>query len=136
MKIASVSDYREAARLRLPRFLFEYIDGGSYSEQTLRENVDDLKSLSLRQRVMHDVSKVDLSTTMLGQAVTMPVALAPIGLAGLYARRGDACVLTRPSFDALASVLAIALDVALEHHLSIGVRPRPQRTYLVDPGSW
>ena len=89
MRLADVGDYRLAAKRRLPDFLFEYIDGGSYSEKTLRENVDALQALSLRQRVMHDVSEVDLSTTMLDQAVSMPVALAPIGLAGLYARRGE-----------------------------------------------
>jgi L-lactate dehydrogenase (cytochrome) len=89
MRLADVGDYRLAARRRLPRFLFEYIDGGSYSEKTLRENVEDLQALSLRQRVMHDVADIDLSTTMLGRPVSMPVALAPIGLAGLYARRGE-----------------------------------------------
>lgn len=89
MRLADVGDYRLAARRRLPRFLFEYIDGGSYSEKTLRENVEHLQALSLRQRVMHDVADIDLSTTMLGRPVSMPVALAPIGLAGLYARRGE-----------------------------------------------
>ena len=88
-RLADVGDYRLAARRRLPDFLFEYIDGGAYSEQTMRENEADLQALSVRQRVMHDVSEVDLSTTMLGRPVSMPVALAPIGLAGLYARRGE-----------------------------------------------
>lgn len=89
MRLADVSDYRLAAQRRLPKFLFEYVDGGSYSETTLGQNVDDLNALSVRQRVMHDVSSVDLSTTMLGRPVSMPIALAPIGLAGLYARRGE-----------------------------------------------
>lgn len=89
MTPASIDDYRELARRRLPSFLFEYIDGGSYDEVTLAANVADLRRLKLRQRVMVDVSDVDLSTTMLGQEVSFPVALAPIGLAGLYARRGE-----------------------------------------------
>ena len=89
MRIADVGDFRLAARRRLPRFLFEYVDGGSYAEQTLRANVADLQALTVRQRVMTDVSKVDLGARMLGRAVSMPVALAPIGLAGLYARRGE-----------------------------------------------
>jgi L-lactate dehydrogenase (cytochrome) len=89
MHIANVDDFRLAAKKRLPDFLFEYIDGGSYAEQTLRANVDDLQALTVRQRVMHDVADVDLSTEMLGRKVSMPVALAPIGLAGLYARRGE-----------------------------------------------
>ena len=89
MKAASASDYREMARRRLPHFLFEYIDGGSYDEVTLAANRTDLKQVTLRQRVLRDVSKIDLSTTLFGQKMNMPVALAPIGLAGLTARRGE-----------------------------------------------
>ena len=89
MKAASVNDYRELARRRLPRFLFEYIDGGSYDEVTLRRNVADLESIALRQRVLRDVSAVDLTVELFGQRLAMPVALAPVGLAGLNARRGE-----------------------------------------------
>ncbi|WP_291835843.1 FMN-dependent L-lactate dehydrogenase LldD [Brevundimonas sp.] len=89
MKAASIGDYRELARRRLPRFLFEYIDGGSYSETTLRRNVSDLQDIALRQRVLRDVSNIDLSTTLFGQKSALPVALAPIGLAGMNARRGE-----------------------------------------------
>lgn len=89
MIAADVNDYGYLARRRLPRFLFDYIDGGSYSESTLRANVADFEKLRLRQRVMRDVSDIDLSTELLGQPAAMPVALAPIGLAGLYARRGE-----------------------------------------------
>ena len=89
MTPASVGDFREAARRRLPRFLFEYIDGGSYAEVTLRNNVEDLAAIALRQRVLRDVSKLDLSTELFGQQLALPVALAPIGLAGLNARRGE-----------------------------------------------
>ena len=89
MKAASISDYRELARRRLPRFLFEYIDGGSYAEMTLGRNVSDLRDVALRQRVLRDVSDIDLSTTLFGQQVSLPVALAPVGLAGMNARRGE-----------------------------------------------
>ncbi len=89
MKPASIGDYREAARRRLPHFLFEYFDGGSYTERTLRANIDDLQDISLRQRVLNDVSAIDLSTTLFGQDLSMPVALGPIGLAGMAARRGE-----------------------------------------------
>jgi L-lactate dehydrogenase (cytochrome) len=89
MKAASIGDYRELARRRLPRFLFEYIDGGSYSETTLRRNVADLQDIALRQRVLRDVSNIDLSATLFGQKSALPVALAPIGLAGMNARRGE-----------------------------------------------
>jgi L-lactate dehydrogenase (cytochrome) len=89
MIVASVHDFREAARRRLPRFLFEYIDGGSYAEVTLRRNVEDLSEIALRQRVLRDVSNLDLTTELFGQKLALPVALAPIGLAGLNARRGE-----------------------------------------------
>jgi L-lactate dehydrogenase (cytochrome) len=69
--------------------LFDYIDGGAYAEQTLVANVADLASVRLRQRVLKDVSALSLSTTIFGQTLSMPVALAPVGLAGLYARRGE-----------------------------------------------
>ena len=88
-KAASALDYRELARRRLPRFLFEYIDGGSYAEATLRRNVDDLADIALRQRVLTDVSTLDLTTELFGRRQALPVALAPIGLAGMNARRGE-----------------------------------------------
>lgn len=89
MKPVAVTDYRNAARARLPKFLFEYIDGGSYSEATLRRNESDLQDIILRQRVLRDVSAIDLTTTLHRQTLAMPVILGPIGLAGMNARRGE-----------------------------------------------
>lgn len=89
MKAVCVQDYRELARRRLPHFLFEYIDGGSYAEVTLRRNVADLEAINLRQRIMRDVSQARLDTTILGQQLAMPVILGPVGLAGMNARRGE-----------------------------------------------
>jgi L-lactate dehydrogenase (cytochrome) len=86
---ASISDYRALARARLPHFLFEYLDGGSYDEVTLRRNVEDLQSVALKQRVLRDVSSIDLSTELFGKRWAMPVGLGPVGLSGLYARRGE-----------------------------------------------
>jgi L-lactate dehydrogenase (cytochrome) len=86
---ASVSDYRAVAKARLPHFLFEYLDGGSYDEATLRRNVEDLRGVALRQRVLRDVSAIDLSAELFGKRWAMPVGLGPVGLAGLYARRGE-----------------------------------------------
>jgi L-lactate dehydrogenase (cytochrome) len=86
---ASVTDYRELARRRLPRLLFDYIDGGSYAEATLRRNVEDFEDLALRQRVLRDVSEISLATDLFGQPFSMPVMLAPVGMAGMYARRGE-----------------------------------------------
>ncbi len=86
---ASVGDYRALAKARLPHFLFEYLDGGSYDEVTLGRNVADLQEVALKQRVLRDVSAIDLSTELFGQRWEMPVGLGPVGLSGLYARRGE-----------------------------------------------
>jgi L-lactate dehydrogenase (cytochrome) len=88
-KAASVSDYRALAKARLPHFLFEYLDGGSYNEVTLRRNVEDLRDVALRQRVLRDVSSIDLTAELFGKRWAMPVGLGPVGLSGLYARRGE-----------------------------------------------
>lgn len=89
MIIASANDYREGARQRLPRFLFDYIDGGAYSEYTLGRNVSDLSDIALRQRVLKDMSQLDLSTEIFGEKLSMPLALSPVGLTGMYAKRGE-----------------------------------------------
>ena len=88
-RAANAADYRALAKARLPHFLFEYLDGGSYDEVTLRRNVDDLRSVVLRQRVLRDVSDIDLRTSLFGHEWAMPVGLGPVGLSGLYARRGE-----------------------------------------------
>lgn len=89
MIISSPLDFREAARRRLPRFLFDYIDGGSFSETTVSRNIEELSSVRLRQSVLRDVSNITLQTKLFGQNVAMPVALGPVGLSGMYARRGE-----------------------------------------------
>jgi L-lactate dehydrogenase (cytochrome) len=86
---ASVSDYRTLAAARLPRMLFDYIDGGSGDERTLAANRADFYKLLLRQRVMRDVSSVDTSTRIFGEVAALPVILGPVGLAGMMARRGE-----------------------------------------------
>src|SRR6185437_9155235 len=88
MAIACVTDFRREAERRLPRFLFDYIDGGAYAEVTLRRNVADLADIALRQRV--DVSKVDLTTRLFGCDLALPFGLGPVGMSGMYARRGEA----------------------------------------------
>ncbi|WP_419710920.1 FMN-dependent L-lactate dehydrogenase LldD [Pseudomonas sp. NFX224] len=89
MIISSASDYREAARRKLPRFLFDYIDGGAYAEHTLRANSADLSGISLRQRILKNVETLSLETTLFDQPLAMPIILAPVGLTGMFARRGE-----------------------------------------------
>jgi L-lactate dehydrogenase (cytochrome) len=89
MVINSIEDLRVLARRRLPRALFDYIDRGSYDELTWRRNRDDLRAIALRQRVMVDVSRLDTSTTVLGDRWAFPLAIAPTGLTGLFHREGE-----------------------------------------------
>jgi len=89
MIISSSADYRAAAEKSLPPFLFHYIDGGAYAEQTLKRNVDDLAAVALRQRVLKDMSELDTSIELFGERLSIPVALSPVGLTGMYRRRGE-----------------------------------------------
>jgi L-lactate dehydrogenase (cytochrome) len=85
----TAGDYRRLARRRLPHFLFDYIDGGAGDERTMAANQADFDRVCLQQRVLHDVSQMDTASVMSGQHVSMPLALAPLGLAGMMARRGE-----------------------------------------------
>ncbi|MDC7684195.1 FMN-dependent L-lactate dehydrogenase LldD [Asticcacaulis sp. BYS171W] len=89
MIISASTDYREAARRKLPPFLFHYIDGGAYAEHTLKRNVEDLSDVALRQRILKDVASLSLETELFGEKLAMPTVLAPVGLTGMYARRGE-----------------------------------------------
>ncbi|KPL99983.1 MULTISPECIES: FMN-dependent L-lactate dehydrogenase LldD [Vibrio] len=89
MIISASTDYRAAAKAKLPPFLFHYIDGGSYGEHTLRRNTADLAEIALKQRVLNDMSDLNLETELFGEKLAMPIALAPVGLTGMYARRGE-----------------------------------------------
>lgn len=114
MIISSATDFREAARRKLPPFLFHYLDGGAGAEQTLRANVDSLQSVTLRQRVLKGSSELDLSTQWFGTTHGMPIALAPVGLTGMYARRGEvqaaraACAHNIPFIQSTVSVCPLA----------------------------
>src|SRR3954464_7635144 len=86
---ATASDYRELARRRIPRQLFDYVDGGAYDEVTIRANVSDLQKVLLRQVVMRDVSVREPAVEVLAQRLALPVILAPVGLAGMLAPRAE-----------------------------------------------
>ncbi|MEM8498241.1 MAG: L-lactate dehydrogenase [Pseudomonadota bacterium] len=85
----STGDYRRRAKRRLPRFLFDYIDGAANAEFTKGKNTADFNHWRLRQRVMRDVDSISTRTQLMGQHCSMPLALAPIGMAGMMARRGE-----------------------------------------------
>ena len=122
MIISSATDFREAARRRLPPFLFHYLDGGAGAEQTLRANVDDLQTVKLRQRVLRGAEQLDLGVDLFGERYGLPIALAPIGLAGMYARRGEvqavraACRANIPFIQSTVSVCPLAEVAAQASH--------------------
>jgi L-lactate dehydrogenase (cytochrome) len=87
--MAHVEDMRKAARRRLPRALFDYLEGGSFEQQTLAANRRDFESLLLRQKVLVDVGKRNLSVDLLGSKLKAPLILAPVGLCGLMRRDGE-----------------------------------------------
>jgi L-lactate dehydrogenase (cytochrome) len=87
--VTNVDDLRALAKKRVARAIFDYVDRGSYDEQTLRANRVDLEALHFRQRVAIDVDRRSTRTTMVGQDVTMPVAIAPVGLTGLNWADGE-----------------------------------------------
>jgi len=85
----TADDYQLLAHKRLPRFLMDYIDGGAGQEESMTANEEDFLQIALRQRVMRDVSAVDTGGELCGRRVSMPLALAPVGMAGMMARRGE-----------------------------------------------
>ena len=89
MIISAPTDYREAARRRLPPVLVHYIDGGAFAEHTLRRNVSDLADVALRQRILRNMSDLTIGTELWGEKLDLPLVLAPVGLTGMYARRGE-----------------------------------------------
>ena len=133
-KAASVSDYRALAKARLPHFLFEYVDGGSYDEVTLRRNVEDLRVIALRQRVLRDVSKIDLSAELLGTRWNMPVGLGPVGLSGLYARRGEVQAARAAAAANVPMVLSTVSACSLREVAASGHVPWYQLYFVKDRG--
>ncbi|MET0981934.1 MAG: FMN-dependent L-lactate dehydrogenase LldD [Telluria sp.] len=122
MIISSATDFREAARRKLPPFLFHYLDGGAGAEQTLRSNVDDLQAIKLRQRVLRGSEQLDLGVELFGERYGMPIALAPVGLTGMYARRGEvqavraACHRNIPFIQSTVSVCPLSEVAAQASH--------------------
>jgi L-lactate dehydrogenase (cytochrome) len=87
--ITCIEDLRELHMRRVPKAFFDYADRGSYTEQTLRANRADLEAIRFRQRILVDVSKRDLSTTILGEPASLPLILAPVGLLGMQHGDGE-----------------------------------------------
>ena len=87
--ITSIQDLKEIYQRRVPKMFYDYCESGSWTEQTLQDNVSDFSKIRLRQRVAVDMANRTTATTMIGQNVTMPVALAPVGLTGMQSADGE-----------------------------------------------
>ena len=87
--ITCIEDLRQLHKRRVPKAFFDYADRGSYTEDTLRANTEDMQQIKFRQRILVDVSKRNLSTTILGEPAAMPLVLAPVGLLGMQHGDGE-----------------------------------------------
>lgn len=134
MTPASVADYRALARRRLPRMLFDYIDGGSYAEVTLGRNVADFAAVALRQRVMRDMTRLDLSVQTLGQTLAMPVGLSPVGMGGMFARRGEAQAARAAADAGVPFCLSTVSVCSVEEVAAAGTAPWFQLYMIKDRG--
>ena len=105
-----IEDLRQTARRRVPRMFFDYAESGSYAEETLHANRTDLEAIKLRQRILLDVAGRTTGTTILGEPVSLPLALAPIGLCGM--QHGDGDVYKRQVPTLAGAVLLVPLKLA------------------------
>ena len=131
MKIVNTAGFRAEAHKRLPRFLVEYIDGGSYDEDTLRRNVEDFKSVILRQRVLRDVSNPRTATNLFGRDMALPVALSPVGIAGFYRRRGETQAVRAAESAGIPMILSTMSCCPLEEVRAASKRPFWMQLYMI-----
>jgi L-lactate dehydrogenase (cytochrome) len=129
--VTCIEDLRALARRKVPKAFFEYVDSGSYSEETLRANRADLETIKLRQRVMVDVSDRSLATTIIGQKVTAPFALAPIGLCGM--QRGDGEILSAQAANdaGIPFILSTMSICSIEHVAEATGKPFWFQLYVI-----
>lgn len=129
--ISSVEDLRQLARKRVPRMFYDYADSGSWTESTYRRNESDFQALELRQRVAVDVSSRSTRSTMLGQEVTMPVALAPTGLAGMQHADGEILAARAAEAFGVPFTLSIASICSMEDIAAHTTSPFWQQIYIM-----
>ena len=128
---ASADDYRKIAERRLPRALFDYVDGGAGAEISLAGNVADFARLKLRQRVMRDVSALDPSTQLFGEALSMPLALAPIGMGGMMRKRAEVQAVKAADAVGIPFCLSTVAICSLEEVAKAAKRPFWFQLYML-----
>ena len=131
LKPAATEDYRRLAEKRLPRFLFDYVDGGAYQELTLAQNITDFEALRMKQRVMRDVSGLDTGMALLGQRWSMPLALAPVGLGGMMARRAEVQAKRAADAEGVPFCLSTVAICSLEEVAAVSDRPFWFQLYML-----
>lgn len=131
MLISSALDYREAAKRKLPRFLFDYIDGGAYAEHTLKANTTDLAGITLRQRILKNIANVNIETELFGQKQAMPVVISPVGLSGMYARRGEVQAAKAAEKQSIPYILSTISVCPLEEVASQSTQPIWFQLYVI-----
>ena len=130
-RFASVEDLRKAARRRVPRMFYDYVDGGSWTESTYRANAADLQRIRLRQRVAVDVSKRSTRGTMVGEAVAMPVAVSPTGLTGMTWPNGEILVLKACEAFGIPYTLSTVSIASIEDLAAVATRPFWFQLYVI-----
>ncbi len=128
---ATVDDFRDMAERRLPRLLFDYVDGGAGSEETLRANVSALSRTRLKQRVLRDVSQTSTEVEVLGEKMAMPLILAPVGMAGMMARRAE--VIAKRVADSFGLTMTLSTNsiCPIEEVAQVSERPLWFQLYML-----
>ena len=129
--VTNIADLRALHRRRVPRAFFDYADSGSYEEQTLRANRADLEKLKLRQRVLVDVSKRSLATTIVGQPSALPFALAPIGLTGMQHGNGEILAAQAANAAGIPYTLSTMSICSIEHVAEATGKPFWFQLYVI-----
>lgn len=128
---ASADDYRKIAERRLPRALFDYVDGAAGAEISLADNVADFARLKLKQRVMRDVSALDISTHLFGETLSMPLALAPIGMGGMMRKRAEVQAVRAAEALGVPFCLSTVAICSLEEVAKAATRPFWFQLYML-----
>ncbi|MBO9579722.1 MAG: L-lactate dehydrogenase [Sphingobium sp.] len=118
---ATHADLYQAARRSIPRFLFDYVQGGSFDELTLARNRAALEAVKLRQRVLTAIGDIDMSTALFGQTLAMPFMLAPIGMAGMLSRRGEVQAVRAARAQGVPFILSTASVCAIDEVSATGI---------------
>src|ERR1022692_252474 len=129
-RAASVRDLRLIARKRLPRGVFDYIDGGAEDELTLRRNVEAFRRLEFRPRVLRDMGTVDPSTTLLGRSLPLPLVLAPTGFTRIAGPEGELAVARAAARAGLPYALSTLATRSIEEVAACSAGPKWFQVYV------